>query len=129
MKAHQYAPRYANGEIRFELRAGEKHAACTYCGSLTVADAIAAFVTPGTEWSGADWKYGWPHKLYITIPGAGPRKFYTEHLIDATDDELEIWNRVVAPITGLEFAQRDRDLVWNAVPGHQGHGVIPQRTA
>jgi hypothetical protein len=51
---------YRDGE------AGTKH--CSYCGSISVADAIRFLKTPGTRFSGADQKYGWPHKVYIEPP-------------------------------------------------------------
>ncbi len=48
---------------------------CPYCGSLSVEDVIRLLKTPGTSYSCADWKYGWPHKFYIN-----GRKFYNKHL-------------------------------------------------
>ncbi len=43
----------------------DKDGECTYCGSITSAKAIELLKQPGTQFSGADWKYGWPHKFYI----------------------------------------------------------------
>jgi hypothetical protein len=120
---------------------------CSYCGSLTVADAIKAFQTPGVRWSGCDWKYSWPHKFYIEIPcepyrkctSKGPgehdlgysecrydfHKFYAEHLVDATPEQLEQWNRIVEPITGIGYELDGDWLKYSArCLGWQGSGVI-----
>lgn len=37
---------------------------CFYCGSLHPEDLIRA-IESGAKLSGADWKYGWPHKFYV----------------------------------------------------------------
>lgn len=37
---------------------------CGYCGSMHPVD-LAAAIREGAEVHWADWKYGWPHKLYI----------------------------------------------------------------
>lgn len=123
---------------------------CSYCGSLAIDDAIKAFQTPGVHWSGSDWKYGWPHKFYLDIPceprrkctskGLGDNdlgysevhlehcKFYTEHLIDASPEQLAEWNRVVKPITGIGFEiENGERLKWNAPQGGwQQHGIISE---
>lgn len=41
---------------------------CSYCGSISVADAIKFLKMHGTRFSGSDWKYGYPHKFYIEPP-------------------------------------------------------------
>lgn len=38
---------------------------CDYCGSISVEDAIRFLKAPGTQFSGSDQKYGWPHKYYL----------------------------------------------------------------
>lgn len=127
---------------------------CSYCGSITIDDAIKAMETPGVEYSGSDWKYGWPHKFYFEIPcepyerivGSswenGKRtderaicdkrhyKFYSRHLIDATPEQIERWNRVAAPLLGVRFELgAEGDLKYSAPPansfyGFQVHGVV-----
>jgi hypothetical protein len=52
----------------FEKRDYDDFEHCQYDGSITVADAIQLLKTPGTHFSGSDWKYGWPHKFYIDAP-------------------------------------------------------------
>jgi hypothetical protein len=39
---------------------------CNYCGSLHPEDAVKFLKQAGTTFSGSDWKYGWPHKFYIS---------------------------------------------------------------
>lgn len=95
-------------------------------------------------------QYSWPHKFYIETPcepyrccisstsGGGKettytygerrteyRKFYTEHLIDATPEQIAEWNRVVKPLTGIGFVIENDDLKYFA-PRHgwQDHGII-----
>lgn len=123
---------------------------CSYCGSLTVADALRFLQTPGTAWSASDWKYGWPHKFYVEVPcephlfPASYRiengqkvdvqystrskhhlKFYTTHLKDATPAQLEQWNTHIAPIVGVRFEQDGEQLRWFAERGAwKRHGVI-----
>jgi hypothetical protein len=126
---------------------------CEYCGSITVADFLAALQTPGTHYSGSDWKYGYPHKFYIEIPCEPYRttsctrsetidgqrvhtvewaerttrnhKFYTEHLLDATDDELAEWERIAAPLLGVRFFKNaDGALMYLAPRGYRASGDV-----
>lgn len=119
---------------------------CSHCGSMTIDDAIKAFQTPGTRWSGSDWKYGWPHKFYIEVPCAPYRrctsrsadgqfgysetsrefrKFYAVHFKDATPEQIAEWNSKVAPITGIEYHLEGDRLKYVALyAGHQGWGEI-----
>lgn len=49
---------------------------CSYCGSISVEDAIKFLKQPGTQFSGSDWKYGWPHKFYIEPVNPDKEKLY-----------------------------------------------------
>lgn len=40
---------------------------CGYCGSIHPEDLVLA-IERGAVLGGSDWKYGWPHKFYVTIP-------------------------------------------------------------
>lgn len=118
---------------------------CSYCGSITVADALRFFRTQGTKWSASDWKYGWPHKFYLDVPCEpfravisktvrggevvdvqyGTRsshnlKFYTLHLKDATPQQLTEWNEHVAPVVGVQFEVVDGQLRYTAWQGAWG---------
>ncbi len=71
---------------------------CSYCGSMSVVDAIAALARPGTRYSGSDWKYGWPHKFYI-----GDGKFYAIHLKRATAEQLAAFNAAAEKTIGVTY--------------------------
>lgn len=55
---------------------------CSYCGSIHPQDLLG--LDPGTvnraEW--ADWKYGYPHKMYVEAGPGRHIKFYSRHLVD-----------------------------------------------
>jgi len=73
------------GPISWEMREDSlRH--CTYCGSLHPED-LLRLVDHGARVSGCDWKYGWPHKFYVTTEGdQGIRglfaKWYNVHIRD-----------------------------------------------
>ena len=124
---------------------------CSFCGSMTIDDVVKYAQIPGTEYSGSDWKYGWPHKFYISIPcdpyeraisgvsalngeftdikravcTSRHHKFYSVHLRDATPEQLERWNAIVAPLLGIKFdLHPEKGLGWTGCPGYQSHGVV-----
>lgn len=45
---------------------------CQYCGSLRVSQVLEFMKQPGVKFSGADWKYGWPHKFTFEVPNPTP---------------------------------------------------------
>jgi hypothetical protein len=92
---------------------------CSYCGSMRVSLAIELLKTPGTDYSGADWKYGWPHKFYI-----GGRKFYNNHLEDATPEELVEFSKLSEELLGISWDIGEKGVRWKAVPGTQKWGVV-----
>jgi hypothetical protein len=57
----------------FEIRDdGFKH--CGYCGSMDPVE-LAELIKEGkASMSGADWKYGWPHKFYVEVSNPHPDK-------------------------------------------------------
>lgn len=59
---------------------------CSYCGSLHPED-MYDLLDQCTSAEFADRKYGYPHKIYITMPEHRMLKFYTRHLIDITDKQ------------------------------------------
>lgn len=160
MKTHSedpFAARFGAAEFRIrQIRQGDDslepaapYEHCSYCGSISIDQAIKALQTPGTRYSGSDWKYGWPHKFYIEIPcepfkavtmshydGQGNRthqygekskryeKFYSEHLLDATPEQLKQWNAIATPLLGVEFEIVNDRLRWKAVPGYQASGTV-----
>lgn len=44
---------------------GRPFRTCSYCGSIHPQDLLDA-IKAGAVLGGADWKYGWPHKFYIS---------------------------------------------------------------
>jgi hypothetical protein len=44
---------------------------CTWCGSITPQQFLV-FLEAGYASEVADWKYGWPHKIYLTVPNDQP---------------------------------------------------------
>lgn len=87
---------------------------CTYCGSLTIDDAINALETPGTRYSGSDW----------TTVSSRHHTFYSTHLRDVTPEQIDRWNRVAAPLLGVEFERDERGLKWKAQRGIQADGMV-----
>jgi hypothetical protein len=94
---------------------------CDYCGSMSPKQAITLLQAPGTEFSGSDWKYGWPHKFYIHNKSLSITfgKFYSNHINEMDENDLNVWNSLSRRIFGIAW-QRDIDnrLKW-AVIGKQ----------
>lgn len=104
---------------------------CSWCGSMSVEQAIRLLTTPGTRYSGSDWKYGWPHKFYIHREGwknsdDGPHKFYVTHLSDATHADFIQFCALSAKLLGVTFVRRmDGSLRYSAVcQGFQTWGTV-----
>lgn len=53
--------------------------------------------TPGVQFSGSDWKYGWPHKFYFEIPNPDADKLVEVGSESGTDEN---GNRYHRPIMG-----------------------------
>jgi hypothetical protein len=121
---------------------------CSYCGSINIEGAITALSTSGTHYSGSDWKYGWPHKFYLDVSceprrycsSSGPGKnefgystktqewckFYSEHLLDATPEQLERFNAAAERTIGITFELKDGELHYRAPHrGFQTWGDVP----
>ena len=103
---------------------------CSYCGGLHVQEAIKFLQQPGTQFSGSDWKYGWPHKFYIE-PQGKYYKFYNEHLQDCTDAELEVFSKLSEQRFGIKFFRGEKGILYsspqsNSPYGFQRAGVIKE---
>lgn len=46
----------------------DDYRSCSYCGSIHPEDLIKLLKDGKATLGGADWKYGWPHKFYVTAP-------------------------------------------------------------
>lgn len=124
---------------------------CSYCGSITPELAVRALITRGTRYSGADWKYGWPHKFYLDIPleggpcqteigisykggvetpiigtkGYDHRKFYNSHLLDANPEVVEDFSELASRLLGVRFMIDDKGLSYSSVGrGWQTWGTV-----
>lgn len=62
---------------------GRAYRHCSYCGSIHPED-LLRLLAGGARLGGSDWKYGWPHKFYLSNPFG---KWYNEHLLDEGYDE------------------------------------------
>lgn len=97
---------------------------CSYCGSMTAARAIELLKTPGTDYSGADWKYGWPHKFYL-----GQKKFYSTHLQDASPEEFAEFNALSDKLLGIKWSiDPEKGLGYYCVRGVQRYGVVGEES-
>lgn len=114
---------------------------------------LKALQTNGTHYSGSDWKYGWPHKFYLEIPCEPYRtaissrsekksgnwiqtyeygmrdhnhhKFYSAHMVDATEEQLVEWNQIAEPLLGIGFVKKDGQLNYRSPrKGFQTWGVV-----
>jgi len=96
---------------------------CAYCGSITIIKAIELLSTPGKEFSGADWKYGWPHKFYLD----STLKFYNAHLTDATEDEFKLFALLSSRMLSVAWDKDSKGhITWRAVPNTQRYGHVPE---
>lgn len=124
---------------------------CSYCGSVTPEDFLRFCQMPGMRYSGSDWKYGFPHKFYLTVPceayervvsstwqhgkcqevkldmvSTRYAKFYTKHFEDATDAQLAEYTTVGQPLFGIEFGRDETGRIYYRAPqhGYQAWGVV-----
>lgn len=70
---------------------------CAYCGSMTCEDFVAA-LHGGGRVEVADWKYGYPHKVYLDLPNPHPNKLHEIGWSNAEQKPNgEGWERVRYP--------------------------------
>lgn len=96
---------------------------CSYCGSTSVAHAIALLETAGTRYSGSDWKYGYPHKFYLDAP-EGHRKFYVNHLEFASPELVERFATLSRDLLGVIYGVGPRGVWYRTTPGWQTWGEV-----
>ena len=98
---------------------------CSQCGGMTVELAIQYLLTPGTKFSGADWKYGFCHKLYVTPlrpVGKGHLKFMTAHLADADDETLARFSELSKAVFGITWARGEKGIHFSCPRSTGFHG-------
>lgn len=131
MKAHNKEYSIVSGgapSVEFKKRDDDiEH--CSYCGSISVEKAIEVLKTTGAHYSGADWKYGWPHKFYLELPkpdGSGKiyLKFYNEHLKDATQDQVKEYSDLTTKLLGIHFQVDEKGVYFSAPNGFQTWGTV-----
>lgn len=88
-------------------RNGEDFRRCSYCGSINPDDLITLANQKDLHFEVADWKYGWPHKVYVD---GGRIKFYTNHVID-TRNAGGI-STLLFMKTGIHFEVKDNEVWW-----------------
>lgn len=94
-----------------------KYTHCSYCGSVHFDD-LKKLVEEGAHFGGSDWKYGFPHKFYVTLKDGEMVKFYTKHLEDLKDPEqFEEIAALLKEHTNIEFSRREGG-VWYKAPYH-----------
>lgn len=84
---------------------------CSYCGSISVPEAMRRLRTPGCKFSGTDKT---TYKAYIETPDgreAGAGKFYFRHLRACAEAELAEFDELARPIFGLSFTLKDGDIL------------------
>lgn len=113
---------------------------CSYCGSITP-EAFIEACRLGYRMEVADWKYGWPHKVYIDWPNPNPDeirqtgercvggktvevikgkyqtlylKFYTIHLKDF--EALAEHAQLILSRIGILFEHRDGEIYYRTIP-------------
>ena len=98
---------------------------CDRCGSMTVEFAILYLQTPGTKFSGSDWKYGFPAKFYISpvqsMYGRAHTKFLTVHLRDADDDTFKKFADLSREIFGITWHRNEAGAIGFNCPQPGGH--------
>lgn len=97
------------------------HEHCEYCGSLSVKDAVELLKTPGTRFSGSDWKYGWPHKFYVDH-ASWHAKFYSAHLQKATDAELAAFSEASKACFGISWTRDAKGVAFRAPQTKSSYG-------
>lgn len=116
------------GKKKDHRKHGTPWRTCNYCGSIHPGDLMERpeppmmrsvelgmgppIDVPNVSW--ADWKYGWPHKLYLDY-GEGLRaKFYSRHLQDHPD-LIEPFNERFGYL-GVIFGLDEGGLWWKRKP-------------
>lgn len=90
---------------------GPHFRACSYCGSMNPLDLLNLSKEKELFFEVADWKYGWPHKIYVEGTGASRMaKFYTVHILDIHNADGLI--TLIALKTGIFFEVKPEGLYY-----------------
>lgn len=111
---------------------------CSYCGSMHPQALLELLKSGAVSLESADWKYGWPHKFYVsgianpiagreikcgsmsengkTTPIMGKasatltEKFYSVHLQDMSASDLEEIGALIFEKTRIQFSRDEKGL-------------------
>lgn len=92
---------------------GHQLSSCSFCGGLRPDDFVWLMSQPETTYSGSDWKYGWPHKFYLTNHSL-QLKFYAKHLLEANPETFEKADRLCRRYFDVEYNVKEGKLMWAA---------------
>lgn len=89
---------------------GPHFRACSYCGSMNPLDLLELSKEHDLHFEVADWKYGWPHKIYIRGVNLPFAKFYTTHIQDIHN--VDGLTTLIALKTGIFFEVKPEGLFY-----------------
>jgi hypothetical protein len=95
-----------------EPREGTDFRTCSYCGCIHPDDLIRV-VAEGKVMGGSDWKYGWPHKFYITAKDFHA-KWYNVHLEDLEGEQFDKVVALLKEKTQIEFKRDEKGIKYHA---------------
>lgn len=115
IRCHERAPfAGVNGPTRWLPPDGDRpYRHCSYCGSIHPDDLKEA-LEHGHTLTGADHKYGWPHKFYSH--GPVHFKWYNVHFLDMTKEEFALYGPLVSQHSGIEWFWDDEQGVGYRLP-------------
>lgn len=88
---------------------------CSFCGCIHPADLIRV-LDEGATLECADWKYGWPHKFYVSGGSVGHGKWYNNHLLELTPEAFAILAPRLVPGPGVVFERDEKGVKYRGVP-------------
>lgn len=112
---HRTQAPFSYGKPEWRPAASRGFRSCSFCGCIHPEDLIQA-VKDGSKLEMADWKYGWPHKLYVSGGKVGHAKFYTEHLLEMSPEAQDVLLPVLSNDTGIQFFRDERGIGYKGVP-------------
>jgi hypothetical protein len=87
--------------------------------SLTIADVIEKLKIPGTRFSGADWREGWPDRFYVNN-----EIVFNSDLKKVSPEEVAAYSEVTKKFFGVTFERvPDGRVIWKCpyVWGEDGY--------
>jgi len=115
-KVHDVQAEYKIWRSKEHPSMNHEYLECSYCGSLHPTAALE-LLKKNVRSSGADWKYGWPHKFYIQAAENGRGKFYSKHLHDADGKTFKELSDIIATKLGIRF-ELDEEKLYYKAPYH-----------